>query len=258
MITPSVIKGGLTASTDNPISVALNLSARLGSELNPLFRKPVGVDIDKQYCVGHSAALDRQNEMSQAISFREYHFDSPQGAAIGLAEFDIGNARHRGFGRTEADMPLTLSSNAFQQGGNIPEAIHVRWRQTFHRPSLGQAYRRGTRSFLIVCGDPDAPSGIFHHWAAYDIPPDWRRLAEGHGPESLANGFRQAINDFEKPGYAGPCPPRGDRPHGYHFRLSALSEASLPLGPSATCVEVIMLARPHVLEFVELIGLYGR
>jgi Raf kinase inhibitor-like YbhB/YbcL family protein len=105
---------------------------------------------------------------------------------------------------------------------------------------------------------PTPPSKYFHHWAAFDIPPHWRGLKEGHGAESLANGFRQAINDFGKPGYAGPCPPRGDRPHRYHFQLSALSEPSLPAASSATCAEVMTLASPYVLAFVELVGLYRR
>jgi Raf kinase inhibitor-like YbhB/YbcL family protein len=116
----------------------------------------------------------------------------------------------------------------------------------------------GTQSLLLVCDDPDAPSEIFHHWAAFDIPPTWRGLKEGHGAESLADGFRQAVNDFGKPGYGGPCPPRGDKAHRYHFRLSALSESSLPVASSATCMEVITLAMPYVLEFVELVGRYRR
>jgi Raf kinase inhibitor-like YbhB/YbcL family protein len=116
----------------------------------------------------------------------------------------------------------------------------------------------GNTSFLLLCDDPNAPTGIFHHWAAYDVPAHWRELAEGYGAESLTNGFRQAINDFGKPGYAGPCPPRGAKPHHYHFCLSAVSEPTLPVASSATCEEVIIVARPYVLERVELVGLYGR
>jgi phosphatidylethanolamine-binding protein (PEBP) family uncharacterized protein len=89
-------------------------------------------------------------------------------------------------------------------------------------------------------------------------PAHWRGLEEGNAAETLANNFRQAINDFGKPGYAGPCPPRRDKPHRYHFQLSALSEPSLPAASSATCEEVVALAQPYVLEFVELIGLYRR
>jgi phosphatidylethanolamine-binding protein (PEBP) family uncharacterized protein len=74
----------------------------------------------------------------------------------------------------------------------------------------------------------------------------------------LADGFKQAINDLQKPGYTGPCPPPEDKPHDYHFCLYALSESSLPAAPSATCEEIILLARPYVLERVEIVGFYGR
>lgn len=154
-------------------------------------------------------------------------------------------------------MPLTLTSPAFRQGVDIPKKYTCDG-DNVSPPLAWSGVPQGTRSFLLVCDDPDAPSGVFHHWAAYDIAADWRMLEEGHGPESLADGFRQAINDFGKPGYAGPCPPRGDKPHRYHFRLSALSEPTLAAASSARCVEVMTLARPYVLEFVELVGLYHR
>ena len=75
----------------------------------------------------------------------------------------------------------------------------LRWRGTPH----------GTRSFVLLCHDPDAPGGTFRHWAAYDIPGDRVELTEGHGAETLGDGSKQAVNDFGKPGYAGPCPSPG-------------------------------------------------
>jgi Raf kinase inhibitor-like YbhB/YbcL family protein len=154
-------------------------------------------------------------------------------------------------------MALQLTSAAFVQGGEIPKQHTCDGAN--RSPALSWTdVPEGTRSFLLVCDDPDAPSGVFHHWAAYDIPADWRSLREGFGPESLEAGFRQAVNDFGQPGYGGPCPPRGDQPHRYHFRLSALSEATLPAASSATCLEVIVLARPYIIEFAELVGLYAR
>ena len=152
---------------------------------------------------------------------------------------------------------MTLTSRAFQQGGTIPKK-HTCDGDNISPPFAWSGVPEGTRSFVLLCDDPSAPSGIFHHWAAYDIPSDWRRLAEGHGPESLADGFKQAINDLEQPGYTGPCPPSGDKPHDYHFCLYALSEPTLPVASSANCEEVIIVARPYVLERVELVGLYGR
>jgi len=154
-------------------------------------------------------------------------------------------------------MPLRLTSTAFRQGGDIPQK-YTCGGDNVSPPFAWSDVPEGTRSLLLICDDPDAPGQVFHHWAAFDIPPHWRGLKEGHGAESLANGFRQAINDFGKPGYSGPCPPRSDKPHRYHFQLNALSESALPVAPSATCVEVISLAMPYVLEFVELIGSYQR
>ena len=154
-------------------------------------------------------------------------------------------------------MPLRLTSTAFRQGGDIP-AKYTCDGDNISPPFVWYDVPEGTRSFLFLCDDPDAPSGIFHHWAAFEIPPEWRGLREGHGAETLTNGFRQAINDLGKPGYSGPCPPPGDKPHAYHFRLNALSEASLRVGPSVTCVEIIALTAPYILEFAELVVFYQR
>lgn len=114
-----------------------------------------------------------------------------------------------------------------------------------------------TKELLMVCSDPDAPGGIFHHWAAWGIAPDSGFLRSGIGQETLEPGFKQAINDFGRPGYAGPCPPKGDAPHSYHFRLSALSEPITAVASGATCDEIIALAQPKVIEFTEVVGLYG-
>jgi Raf kinase inhibitor-like YbhB/YbcL family protein len=154
-------------------------------------------------------------------------------------------------------MAMTLTSPAFEQGGTIPK------RHTCDGENRSPVFAwsnvpNGAQSLLLVCDDPDAPGGVFHHWAAFNIPADRTGLEGGYGPETLEKGFRQAINDFGKPGYAGPCPRKGDAPHAYHFRLSALDTVLVSAAPSASCVEVITLARPHVIEFVELVGMYGR
>jgi Raf kinase inhibitor-like YbhB/YbcL family protein len=152
---------------------------------------------------------------------------------------------------------LMLTSPDFNPGETIPE------RFTCDGQNVSPALRwsgvpEAARELLIVCDGPDAPGGLFHHWAAYGIPPDWQFLRSGFGPETLEPGFRQAVNDFGKPGYGGPCPPRGAAHHAYHFRLSALDDRIVSAGSGATCEELIRLAAPHVIEFTELIGFYGR
>lgn len=112
------------------------------------------------------------------------------------------------------------------------------------------------RSFALVCADPDAPGGVWYHWAIYDLPPDQRALAE-HWPPARAMP-PQAVNDFRRSGYGGPCPPRGARPHRYQFRLYALSVERLGLAPAAKCREVEAAARAHAIATAELAGHYGR
>lgn len=156
-----------------------------------------------------------------------------------------------------AAMALVLKSSAFEEGGVIPRKYTCEG--TNHSPPFEWAgVPAPTKSLLLVCDDPDAPGGIFHHWAAYNIPPSWKCLKEGYGAETFERDFQQAINDFGKPGYGGPCPPRGDKPHAYHFRLSALRGVIDNARHDATCDEIKRLAGPYEIEFSVLIGFFGR
>lgn len=154
-------------------------------------------------------------------------------------------------------MALELESPAFGQGETIPKKYTCEG-ENVSPPLRWKGAPAATKSFVLLCNDPDAPGGVFHHWAAYDVPPEQVEIAEGHGPETLAGSFRQAVNDFGKPGYAGPCPPKGHGTHHYHFRLMALAEDELPAAPDADCAEIETIAERHVIEEVELVGTYRR
>jgi len=115
----------------------------------------------------------------------------------------------------------------------------------------------GTKSFALVCDDPDAPVGTWVHWVIYDVPGVAKGLPEGVVTDaSLPDGSRQGRNSWNKIGYGGPSPPPG-KPHRYFFRLYALRE---PLNaPSGlTAKEVEAAARSKALEMAELMGTYGR
>ena len=112
-----------------------------------------------------------------------------------------------------------------------------------------------TRSFVLLCDDPDAPGGVWRHWAVYDIPSATSELEES---ASVAGGLKQGFNDFHRLGYGGPCPPRRHGVHHYHFRLLALSCAELGLPGTPTCKEVEQAARKHTCAEAILIGLYER
>jgi Raf kinase inhibitor-like YbhB/YbcL family protein len=151
---------------------------------------------------------------------------------------------------------MRITSTAFPDGAAIPS------RFTCDGSNISPALTwtdvpEGTRSLVLLCDDPDAPAGTWHHWAVYNIPPDQRGLPENVSPQS-GGKYRQATNDFRKSGYGGPCPPRGDAPHHYHFRLLALSIEQLPVGQQATCTEVERTARQHLVAEATLVGVYAR
>ncbi len=152
---------------------------------------------------------------------------------------------------------MQLSSNAFATGAVVPRRFTCDGEDL--SPALDwKAAPATTRSFVLLCDDPDAPGGKWHHWAAYDIASDQTGLAEGAGHDGGATGFKQAINDFHRTGYGGPCPPRGHGQHRYHFRLLALSVDHLTLRAKPSCSEVEREARKHVIAEALLIGIYQR
>jgi len=152
---------------------------------------------------------------------------------------------------------MELRSSGFGNGTTIPRRFTCDG-EDVSPPLAWTNPPAGTRSFVLLCDDPDAPAGTWHHWAAYDIAADRSGLAEGVGKVGAAQGFKQAINDFQKPGYGGPCPPHRHGTHHYRFRLLALSVDRLPLGARPSCKEVEREARKHTISEATLVGLYER
>ena len=113
------------------------------------------------------------------------------------------------------------------------------------------------KSLVVLCDDPDAPGGIWHHWAAFDIPPTLTSLPEDFANAPVAS-VHQADNDFGRSGYGGPCPPPGHGVHHYRFRLIALGVPRLGLRSGASCRQVELAARRHAIAEAELIGMYSR
>lgn len=154
-------------------------------------------------------------------------------------------------------MPLMLVSPAFAPGGQIPTEYTCDGAD-ISPPLSWSGVPSGTRSLVLVVEDPDAPSGVFRHWAAFDIPPNLGGLAAGYGRNRPATGFREARNGFGQADYGGPCPPKGHGTHHYHFRLLAISRPTLDLTPSATAADVLAAARSYAIQQTELTGTYQR
>jgi Raf kinase inhibitor-like YbhB/YbcL family protein len=150
---------------------------------------------------------------------------------------------------------MHLTSTAFSDGATIPRR-HTCDGEDLSPPLAWSDVPAETRSFVLLCDDPDAPAGTWHHWAAYDIPVSQTALAADAARH--AHGFNQAINDFQRVGYGGPCPPRRHGPHHYRFRLLALSIDRLPVRKEAQCRDIEREARKHLLAEAVLVGVYER
>ena len=101
--------------------------------------------------------------------------------------------------------------------------------------------------------DTDAPGGAFVHWTVYGLPRGSSGLSPGHIPAGSAEGE----NSSGRPGYTGPCPPKGDPAHHYLFTLYALdANPELPSGASVDTVRAAVAE--HAVTSGTLTGIYRR
>jgi Raf kinase inhibitor-like YbhB/YbcL family protein len=144
---------------------------------------------------------------------------------------------------------MKITSSAFQEGASIPSKFTCDGGDT--SPPLQLAdIPSGSKSLALIVDDPDAPSGLFTHWAVWNIPPQTSAVGEGSAPKGM-----QGTNDFGKSGYGGPCPPSGT--HRYYFKIFALDrELDLPFGAKRGQLDAAM--KGHVLAQSELMGRYSR
>ncbi|HLP58155.1 MAG TPA: YbhB/YbcL family Raf kinase inhibitor-like protein [Candidatus Deferrimicrobium sp.] len=63
---------------------------------------------------------------------------------------------------------MKITSSAFQHEGMIPEKYTCKGQDI--SPSLKwEGAPAGTKSFVMICDDPDAPVGTWDHWLLYLI-----------------------------------------------------------------------------------------
>ncbi len=163
------------------------------------------------------------------------------------------------FSFMEAAMAFELTSNAFENGGQIP-ARYTCEGADISPPLHWSHVPDGARSLVLIVDDPDAPDPgnprmTWVHWVLYDIPPDVGGLEEGQTPASLPGNTKSGLNDWQREAYGGPCPPIGR--HRYFFKLYALDKELGDLGaPTKKDVERAMSG--HVLAEAVLIGTYKK
>ena len=151
-------------------------------------------------------------------------------------------------------MAFKLIITAFSEGASIPK-LH-----TCEGADLSPALEwsgepADTASFALITDDPDAPAGTWNHWLLFDIPAAAHSLAQGYKPGQLGVS---GTNDFGRPGYGGPCPPKGHGAHWYFFKLYAVRDASLGLKHGAKRTEIERALRGRVLAENQYMGRYER
>ena len=119
----------------------------------------------------------------------------------------------------------------------------------------------GTKSFAITVYDPDAPTGSgWWHWTVVNIPATVTSIAAGAGSTrpALPKGAVEGRTDFGKPGFGGPCPPKGDKPHRYVFTVWALKTDKLDVNGEASGAMVGYNLNGNKLATATFTALYGR
>lgn len=156
-------------------------------------------------------------------------------------------------------MSMTITSSSFAHQGVIPARHTCQGHDT--SPELFWTdVPDGTKSLVFIMDDPDAPDPAapqrtWVHWVLYNIPVTASGLPEGIAQAELPSGTGEGLNDWERTGYGGPCPPIGS--HRYFHKLYAL-DTVLPDLKQPTKAKLEEAMKGHVIGSAELIGLYQK
>jgi hypothetical protein len=200
---------------------------------------------------------------------------------------------------------LSVTIDDWPNGGPIPERFafcvpadegHVTMGRNRSPAIRWSGAPAGTKSYAIICHDPDVPSKPddvnqegktvpaslpridFYHWVLVDIPAEMTSLVAaaesdgvipgGKSPGKCAHGIR-GLNNYtdwfagddtmkgDYGGYDGPCPPWNDEiVHHYHFTVYALDVATLGLSGRFGGPEALKAMEGHVLAKGTWTGTY--
>ena len=160
---------------------------------------------------------------------------------------------------SEENMTLTIKSSAFDNGGAIPSKYTCEGKDV-SPPLTWKGVPETARSLVLIVDDPDAPDPkapkmIWVHWVLHNIPPDISGLPEATTSAKLPPGAVEGLNDWNRVGYGGPCPPIGR--HRYFHKLYALDTVlEGVISPTKAQVEAAM--KGHVIAQAEIVGTYQK
>jgi Raf kinase inhibitor-like YbhB/YbcL family protein len=119
-----------------------------------------------------------------------------------------------------------------------------------------------TKSFALTVYDPDAPTGSgFWHWVVFNIPAGTKSLPTSAGDTKtslMPQGAVQSRTDFGVPGYGGPCPPQGDKPHRYIFTIFAVDIDHIDANADTSAAVIGFNLHFHTLAKATLMAKFGR
>jgi Raf kinase inhibitor-like YbhB/YbcL family protein len=169
----------------------------------------------------------------------------------GFAQQPPAGGGGRGGGRGFSLPPLLMETEAFPDGGIVPQKYTGRGGvQPGFKFSNAPA---GTVSYAIIFHDLDVAlggnTGDVLHWIAWNIPASANGIPEG----SLPTGSVQGNNLAGQPNYMGPGAPAGPRYHHYVFELYALN-ANLELPATASRDDVLKAMQGKVVGKSAYVG----
>jgi len=150
---------------------------------------------------------------------------------------------------------MQLKTSAFQNRGRIPDN-YTGVGEDVSPPLEWTNVPEGTRSFAVICHDPDAPLVLpgsygFVHWVLYNIPGSVTSLPEG------TQDYTKGVNDMKNHGYNGPNPPQGHGVHHYFWWLLALN-TELNLEAGLTQWQLLERIEPYLIGMNRIVGIFEK
>ena len=155
----------------------------------------------------------------------------------------------------KADAKLTVTTPAWQNGGDIPYENTQYRGNTF--PGLAwTAGPRGTMSYVVIMQDTGAivRGAPILHWTLYNIPTSVTKLDTGMAATGNPPGssYGPNIRASAQP-YMGPRTPAGPK-HPYHLQVFAL-DTTIPADPAITYDGLTGAMKDHILASGEVVGM---
>lgn len=142
-------------------------------------------------------------------------------------------------------------TSSFENNSYIPDKYSCQWLNINPKINL-ENIPNGTKSFAIIVDDPDAPTGTFVHWVAWNIP-----VGNINEASSWSWKYLEWINSAWTKLYFWPCPPVGHWIHHYHFQVFAL-DIILEIFWDVNKWKLMREIKNHIISEWEIIWLYER